>query len=160
MYVSSQPHTIFPASSTPGVLAAYSVPTSSMENVEPTKKPTRRPKRSVRYPQAMPPNSIPKEVIAVHRAFQVADTNNCPSHSYSKTSLKPGSVVEIEFTPFPKHQLAVYVRLNHIDTNLCQSPGALNLHMGRCKTTQPYCCAGKSAKSSRETALGQRAQHG
>lgn len=146
MSVSSQPHTIFPASSTPGVLAAYSTPTPIIENAEPTKKPTRRPKRSERYPQAMPPNSIPRDVIAVHRAFQVADTNNCPSYSYPKTSLKPGRAVEIEFTPSQKHQLAVYDRLNRIETNLCQSPRALNLHMGQCRIPQPCYCAGKSPK--------------
>lgn len=48
---------------------------------------------------------MPRDVIAVHSAFQVADTNNCPSYSYPKTSLKPGSAVEIEFTPSLKSQL-------------------------------------------------------
>ena len=160
MSVSSQPHTIFPASSTPGVLAAYSTPTPRMENAEPAKKPTRRPKRSERYPQAMPPNSMPRDVIAVHRAFQVADTNNCPSYSYPKTSLKPGSAVEIEFTPSPRYQLAIHVPSNRIDTNLCQSPKALNPHMGQCRIPQPCCYAGENAKSSRKTFLEQRARHG
>lgn len=160
MCISSQPHTIFPASSTPGVLAVYSTPTPTMENAEPAKKPTRRPRRSERYPQAMPPKSMPRDVIAVHRAFHVADTNNCPSYSYPKTSLKPGSAVEIEFTPFVEHQLVVHIPLECVDTNLCQSPRASNLHMDRCRTTRPCCCVGESAKSTRETVPEQHPRHG
>jgi len=50
---------------------------------------------------------MPRDVIAVHSAFQVADTNRVPSNSYPNTSLKPGSAVEIEFTPLKEGQLVM-----------------------------------------------------